>query len=251
MQVPPRVNIDPAVAAAAASEFTVPAAREHMESFFECVFRFRNAGLMGFLETEILGLSNRERRCLASFGAVHGLASGQDWASRNLDHGNVIYASVWEAWKAELPPDAYPTATSITRAFNAGNVIEAMMGIVWLSEHEGPAMASGAASSTRGASQPATGASSGGALRDAASFRRLLAAEQLNTYNDVVSDAFLFRVITVGSSLRPWIPWLERAIGSYDNIYGLSPQMHCTRKTYDAETQFMNFEAVRLWHLRG
>ena len=56
-----RVNIDPAVAAAAASEFTVPAAREHMESFFECVFRFRNAGLLGFVETEILGLSNRER----------------------------------------------------------------------------------------------------------------------------------------------------------------------------------------------
>ena len=58
------------------------------------------------------------------------------------------------------------------------------------------ATASGAASSTRGASQPATGASTGGALRDAASFRRLLAAEKLDNVNDVVSDAFLSKVIT-------------------------------------------------------
>jgi len=196
---------------------------------------------MGLVETKILGLSNRERKCLASFGAVHGLASGHDWASRSVDHGHVIYAGAWEAWKAELPLHAYPMATNIVNVVSAGNVIEAMMGATWLSEHE----------CSRGASQPATSASSGAALLDTTSFRRLLAAEQLNTYNDVVSDAFLFRVITVGSSLRPWIPWLERAILTYDNIYRLSPQMHCTRKTYDAETQFMKFEAVRLWHLRG
>ena len=193
------------------------------------------------METEILGLSNRERKCLASFGAVHGLASGHDWASRSVDHGHVIYAGVWEAWKAELLLHAYPMATNIVNAVSAGKVIEAMMGATWLSEHE----------CSRGASQPATGASSGGALRDTTSFRRLLAAEELDTYNDVVSDAFLSKVVTVGSILRPWIPWLERAILSYDAIYRLHPEMHCTRRTYDANIQFMHFEAVRLGHPRG
>ena len=123
-----RLNIDPAVAAAGASELTAPAMRAHMESFLECVFRLRDAGLMGFVDTEILGLSNRERKCLASFGAVHGLASGHDWASRSVDHGNVIYAGAWEAWKAELPLHAYPMATNIVNVVSAGNVIEAMMG---------------------------------------------------------------------------------------------------------------------------
>ena len=73
-----RLNIDPAVAAAGASELTAPAMRAHMESFLECVFRFRDACLMGFVETQILGLGNREHKCLASFGAVRGLANGQD-----------------------------------------------------------------------------------------------------------------------------------------------------------------------------
>ena len=48
-----RLNIDPAVAAAGASEFTVPAVREHMESFLECVFCLRDADLMRFVETSI------------------------------------------------------------------------------------------------------------------------------------------------------------------------------------------------------
>ena len=52
------LNSDPAVAASEASEFTVPAVREHLESCFECVFRFRGAGLMRFVDTEVLRRSN-------------------------------------------------------------------------------------------------------------------------------------------------------------------------------------------------
>ena len=81
----------------------------------------------------------------------------------------------------------------------------------------------------------------------------MLAAEELDTYNDVVSDAFLSKVITVGSILRPWIPWLERAILSYDAIYRLHPEMHCTRKAYNMhhERLFTHFEAVRFGHPHG
>ena len=169
--------------------------------------------------------------CLASFGAVNGMASGRDWASLSLDAGNAVYAGVWEAWKAELDWQACPTAASISNVNTAGNVLEAMMGAAWLSEFEGPA--------------------AGGALRDAASFLHLLAVEKLHHFNDVVSNGFLFNVINLGAILQPWIPLLECAILAYAAIYREHPGMHCTRKTYDPEIQYKHFEAVRLGHPDG
>ena len=42
-----------------------------------------------------------------------------------------------------------------------------------------------------------------------------------------------------------WIPVLERAILACEGIYVRAPELHCTRKTYDATLQYARLEAVR------
>ena len=207
--------------------FTAPHVKEYMITLFKCLFCFRDKRLMEYLEARVLGLSERARRCLASFGAVHGIRSGGDWASGSHDAGNVIYASVWEAWKAELPQHACWYARSVTNVNSAGNILEGVMGAAWIWQHRKAA------------------------LQDAASFHSMLVAENLTAFHDIVTDAFLSEVAQVGSGLVDWVPWLEQAILSYEAIYSLHPGMQCTRKTYDAARQYTHLEAVRLGHPDG
>ena len=207
--------------------FTAPHVRGHMMTLFKCILCFRDARLMEFLEARVLGLSERARRCLASFGAVHGFRSGPEWASSSHDAGNVCYAGVWEAWKAELPHDACWHARRVTNANSAGNILEGVMGAVWIWQHRRPT------------------------LQDAASFHLMLEAEKLTYFHDIVTDAFLSAVAQVGSNLVDWVPWLESAVLSYEAIYSLHPGMQCTRKTYDPARQYTHLDAVRLGHPDG
>ena len=158
--------------------------------------------------------------CIASFGAVNGLASGVDWYLHGTDRGDVTYAGVWEAWKSQVPQSLCPTPESVTNANSAGNAIEAVMGVAWLRVHEER-------------------------LAGVKSFSCMLHAERLGYFNDAVTSAFLLKARRAGEALWRWVPVLERAILTYAGICVRAPELHCTRRTYDATLQYARLEAVR------
>ena len=64
----------------------------------QCIYEFRNADLLGFIENTLLDLKEKSRRCLAMYGCMNGLSSGKDWQSAGYDATNCIYAGVWKIW---------------------------------------------------------------------------------------------------------------------------------------------------------
>ena len=149
--------------AVVASARATPATRPHLQQFLATIHVFLDAHLMEYVERTLLSLSERQRRCLASFGAVNGL-SCPNFARSGTDRLNVIYASVWEVWKGEVPTHVGPVAVTVTHACSAGNVIEAMMGAGWLYAYDGQCV---------------------GGLSDAASFSRTLRAAGFAYFCDV------------------------------------------------------------------
>ena len=102
--------------------FTAPHVKEHMITLFKCLFCFRDERLMEYLEARVLGLSERARRCLASFGAVHGIRSGRDWASCSHDAGTCDLRECVGGLEGR----------SVTNTNSAGNILEAVMGAAWI-----------------------------------------------------------------------------------------------------------------------
>ena len=98
--------------------FTAPHVRGHMITLFKCLFCFRDARLMEYLEARVLGLSERTRRCLASFGAVQRPRVGFLQSRR---------------WKCVLRGCVGGLeGRGVTSANSAGNILEAVMGAAWI-----------------------------------------------------------------------------------------------------------------------
>jgi len=107
------------------TEYTHPRMRE-LFMYFEASIQLMVKGkLMDFVEHRLLSLSNRERRLLASYGAVR---SGGDW----FDANNVIYAQVFEYWKSQEVWNRFSSCRQVTELNSAGNIMEAILGTAWL-----------------------------------------------------------------------------------------------------------------------
>ncbi len=192
--------------------------KSHMENLLCSIFVFRDAGLLDYIESSVLRLKEKSRRCLAMYGAVRGLASGSSWQSDSYDASNCIYAGVWTTWKGETPWNKCPTAQGITNINSAGNVMEAMLGVAWLHKHC--------------------------TARTIDEFRHYLESDDYDYFVEVADEVFPI-IDQFGSALMPWVVWLEEAITAYKGVWDANPQIQCTTRNYNAEVQDAHIEAVR------
>ena len=113
-----------------------PACQRGLQDLFTAVYHMRDLKMMQWVETKLLNLPEIVRRLFSHFGAVRGYGAGDLWELYSYDATNVVYASVWELWKLEEVKGMYPFCRSITNAQSAGNVVEAMLGIAWISRYQ-------------------------------------------------------------------------------------------------------------------
>ena len=215
------------ILAAAACESARPELRDCIQELLLSITTMCHGGVMEYVETIILSLTERRRRCLAAFGALGALENPMMNAGH--DPTNTCYASVWEIWKAEMPRRSLPVADAVTNAVTAGNVFEAMLGASWLWRHN---------------STPSAPAQ--GCLNNEDAFRRMLEKEGWGVYIPDVDLEFIRRIAMIGRDLIGWVPVVERACTAYARLQSLCPVLWGTRAAYDARVQYAHFEAIRL-----
>jgi len=213
--------------AVVASEFARPDLRCCIQDLLLSSTTMCHGGVLEYVDINLLGLTERRRRCLAAFGALGALE--QPFFGAGHDPTNTCYASVWEIWKQEMPRRSLPVASTVTNAVSAGNVIEAMLGASWLWRHNATPSA------------PAQGC-----LSNEDAFKRMLLQAGWGVYTFDVDSEFIRSIATIGRDLIAWVPVVERACTAYARLQRLCPVLWCTRAAYNAGVQYAHFEAIRL-----
>jgi hypothetical protein len=196
-------------------------ARKGLEKLEYAVLSLTKGSFMFYVEKKLLQLSQRARRCLSHYGAQNGLSAGYCWQTKSYDATNVIYAGVWEAWKDAEHFQAYPCCGNITSVNNAGNTMEAVLGVAWLQVY------------------------GRGDIASEDGLRRRLADDQMHTFMDVAAEVFNF-LRSYGSEPVRWVRTLEVGLEGYNEVWNACPWIQCTTKGYNYVRQRRHIHALQL-----